>query len=109
MFCVVVCGYIISIIETEQFSKLAFLVLGIFFLSFLHFRAIVIANLGSFACNFSLSENHPKLRGRRCANLCLSKIFLRRDMWVFDVRKYSCRKKISSYESVVIRIYRGLF
>ena len=75
MFCVVVCGYIISIIETEQFSKLAFLVLGIFFLSFLHFRAIVIANLGSFACNFSLSENHLQLRGRRCANLCLSKIF----------------------------------
>ena len=30
MFCVVVCGYIISIIETKQFSKLAFLVLGIF-------------------------------------------------------------------------------
>lgn len=58
MFCVVVCGYIISIIETEQFSKLSFLVLGLFFYSFLGFRTIVIANLGSFACNFSISGNH---------------------------------------------------
>ena len=81
------------LIEAEQFSKLAFFGFRHFFLSFLGFRTIVIANLGSFACNFSLSENHPKLRSRRCANLCLSKIFLRRDMWVFDVRKYMLQKK----------------